>query len=275
MKKIISFLMAVGMLAAMLTVFALPASAAETAEDYMALAESYESEGNYLFAALNYNVAATDFRNLDEYAAALNAFLKAGECALIAEDVNTAVSAFTDAGKIYAENFGEYAAAADAYLKAGECALNFNLWKQAGASLKGAAKAYDALGNPILAGFLYLDSGDCYAKASGWSSAVGSFGDASKRLSGILSYSAKAADMGFADASERCSWSSGGTASVLSEGSLTIVCSAAAAAVGFLAAMIIFKKKRWRYRGCVEHYFGRILELRFNQSQNSTQNMQY
>ena len=37
---------------------------------------------------------------------------------------------------------------------------------------------------------------------------------------------------------------SGGTASVLSNGSLTIICSVACLAVGFLVAMFIFKKKK-------------------------------
>ena len=141
MKKFASIILAAVLLATMLTVFAVPASAeTKTAGDYMEEAEEYANNGQ------------------DEDAA--NAYTKAGECYEKANVFYMAGDAFYKAGARY-NDAGDYASSAYAYMKAGECYLKDGNFFDAGTCFSNAAqaaqrKANDSTGSVLSEGSLTI-----------------------------------------------------------------------------------------------------------------------
>ena len=223
MKRIVSLLLTAVLLTAMLSVFVLPASAEEekTAAEYMSEAAQLENAGLYDLAAGTYYYAASLYQETDEPALTADAYMKAGECYEKAECFSSAGSAFDHAASQY-EEAGDSASATNAYKKAGAAYMK----DECGDSAESFAKAGDSYlkaRDYAAVAYAYMKAGECYLKTDRFSAAAYYFSEAASA------------------AREKADESTGST---LSEGSLTIICTVAAAVVFGLGGFFLGRKKK-------------------------------
>ena len=217
MKKFASLLLTAVLVCTLLSVFVLPASAeeektaGEMAEDYMDAGGDLESEGQHEEAADAYLIAAYLYEDADDPDSAAVAYQNAG-------------SAFAKAAELY-RDAGNAVAAADAFMKAGECYEKAGNFTNAGVAFSCITNLMNKvnLSSIVVA---HAKAGECYEKANDLSNAKNAFG-----------YAARAAQ----DKADKLGRSAG---SILSGGSLVIICSVACLVVGALGMYLIMKKKK-------------------------------
>ena len=209
MKKFISILFAV----LLLCTLCVPVLAAEkSAEDYIREANEYQDNEQYEAAAKSYITAA-------------NLYEDAG-------DPDSAATAYAAAGEVFAfiasnEGTDDFVSVANTYMKAGECYEKGNVFFVGGYNFECAASNYAKAGDFASVSEAYIKAGKTYDKGKIINDAVRTFklaAEAAQKKANELK--------------------NGSTASTLSEGSLVIICTVAAAVVFGLGGFILGTKKK-------------------------------
>lgn len=184
MKKFASLLLTAVLLAAMLTVFAVPVSAEETPEELMSKGMQYERDEDYVSAAEAYMNAGATYENLasqydeqgdfaaaadiqiksaDAYYNAAQMFEEANDHATEAEDAYIKASWFYFHSAQDYQDFLDNRSVANAFDHAATCDIKLGKMPSAASDFSFAARWYKNV-DLFVAANKYIESASCYAK---------------------------------------------------------------------------------------------------------------